>query len=421
MITRILKPEERYRAALTIATAYERPLDFEKEKEACLSLTQVQKDNILHPNNAQEAALPSEVIQSPKFWATLTDDEETLFSCLDISTYTVRFGGKQVLMGGVGLVASLPHYRRMGGVRACMKAALEDMYDNGYIFSSLYPFSTTYYRQFGYEKGMPVHTWTLPLENIRATDVGGRVRQLLPGDSLEPLAKVYNCFYNEYNLSVVRRVYDQTLDVEALLKQLRYIYLWENEAGDPRGFMITHKDGDVLDCTNTFNLNNGMIFLDRLAFQGLFSFVRSAFSSFYQAIRFCTPACQPMDALLVEGNSTTCERTWNGMVRVVNVEHALSLCRCKGEGSLIVDIIDPMLPGNQGPWRISFAPGRPNQVEKTGYSPDITLPISDFSALLCGIWSGQDLCWMPDVQVHSPCAPFEQVFYPQKCHTLDLF
>jgi hypothetical protein len=86
MITRILKPEERYRAALTIATAYERPLDFEKEKEACLSLTQAQKDNILHPKGTQEPALPSEVIQSPKYWATLTDDEETLYSCLDIST-----------------------------------------------------------------------------------------------------------------------------------------------------------------------------------------------------------------------------------------------------------------------------------------------------------------------------------------------
>jgi hypothetical protein len=85
MITRLLKPEERYRAALTMAAAYERCRDTKKEKEACLSLTQAGKDNILHPKSAQEPALPSEVMQSPKCWASPTDDEEILFSCLDVS------------------------------------------------------------------------------------------------------------------------------------------------------------------------------------------------------------------------------------------------------------------------------------------------------------------------------------------------
>jgi predicted acetyltransferase len=421
MITRLLKPEERYRAALTMAAAYERCFDYKKEKEACLSLTQAEKDNILHPKSAQEPALPSEVIQSPKCWASLTDDEETLFSCLDVYTYTVRFAGEQVLMGGVGLVATLPPYRHMGGVRACMKAALEEMCDSGYVFSALYPFSTAYYRKFGYENGISVHTWSLPLENIRVLDVGGRVRQLLPGDSLQPLADIYNRFYKDYNLSVVKRDYDKDMNLEALLSQQRYVYLWEDEGGAPRGFMITHKDGDVMDCTTTFDFNNGMVFLDVRAFQGLLSFARSAFSSNYRAIRFSTSACQPMDALLVEGASVRCERNWNGMVRVVNVKRAFSLCRCKGEGSIVIYIDDCILPENHGAWRITFAPDRKNHVEKTGDAPDISLPISDFSALLCGVRSGEDLCWMPEVKIHNHSIAFEQIFYPQKCHLIDLF
>lgn len=44
-------------------------------------------------------------------------------------------------MGDVGMVATLPPYRYMGGVCACMKAALEGMCDRGYIFSALYHFS----------------------------------------------------------------------------------------------------------------------------------------------------------------------------------------------------------------------------------------------------------------------------------------
>lgn len=423
MITRMLEPYEGYRASLTAAVAFEGRCDYEKEREANLALTEEEVDNIVHPKGAPEPALPSETIRSPKCWASLSDDGETLYSCMNITTYTVRFAGSQVLMGGVGGVATLPPYRRMGGVRACMKAAFRDMYDGGYLFSALYPFSTAYYRQYGFEKGMPVHTWTLPLEGIQPVQTGGRIRQLLPGDNLEPLAQIYNRFYEGYNLSVVRRVYDRKMDLETLLNQQRYIYLWENEAGEPRGFMITHKDkdGNVLDCSTSFALNNGMLFLDVRAFQALLTFAKTAFSADYSKIRFSTPACLPMDALIREGASARCHRSWNGMLRVVNVEKVLSLCRCRGEGSIILAVEDPLLPENQGSWRVTFAPGKENQVEKTADAPDITLPVSDFSALICGVRSGSELPWMPGVQVHDPSVPFEQIFYPQKCHILDLF
>ena len=54
MITRLLKLEERYWAVLTIAVAFEKSLDYKKGKETCLSLTQAEKDNILHPKSPQE-------------------------------------------------------------------------------------------------------------------------------------------------------------------------------------------------------------------------------------------------------------------------------------------------------------------------------------------------------------------------------
>lgn len=421
MITRMLEPYEGYRASLTAAVAFEGRCDYEKEKEANLALTDEEIDQILHPKGAPEPALPSESIRSPKCWATLSDGGETVYSCMNVHTYTVRFGANQTLMGGIGGVATLPPYRRMGGVRACMKAAFRDMYDNGYLFSALYPFSTAYYRQYGFEKGMPVHTWTLPLKDIRPVEAGGRIRQLLPGDSLEALTEIYNRFYEDYHLSVIRRTYDRKMDLEALLNQQRYVYLWENDAGEPRGFMITHRDGSVLDCTTTFAQRNGMLFLDAQAFQAMLTFAKTAFSADYNAIRFSTPACLPMDALIREGASASCKHSWNGMLRVVNVQRVLSLCRCRGEGSIILAVEDPLLPENQGNWRITFAPGKANQVEKTTDAPDITLPIGDFSVLICGVRPASDLPWMPEVQVHDPSVPFEQIFYPQNCHILDLF
>ena len=74
-----------------------------------------------------------------------------MMSTFTVSDFTVQFDGSPCQLGGIGGVATLPQYRRRGGIRACFREALPDMYGSGYDFSYLYPFSTAYYRKFGYE------------------------------------------------------------------------------------------------------------------------------------------------------------------------------------------------------------------------------------------------------------------------------
>ena len=76
---------------------------------------------------------------------------ETMFSTFAVTDFTQFFDGNRVKMGGIGGVATLPSHRRKGGIRSIFQAALTDMYENGYEISYLYPFSTAYYRKFGYE------------------------------------------------------------------------------------------------------------------------------------------------------------------------------------------------------------------------------------------------------------------------------
>ena len=424
MITRILDPREEYLADFINVIAFEGSCDLEKMKEEAAAMTDEQVEKILHPVSEYADPLPSELVRHSTPWATF-DDSGRAFSAMYVGAYTVRFGGEQVLMGGVGGVATLPDARRLGGIREIMKASFRDMYDNGYVFSQLYPFSTEYYRQFGYEKSMKVNTWTLPLEHIRPDETGGRIRQLMPGDSTAPLTEVYNKCFADWNLSCIRRDFDAKMDLAKMINQQRYVFVWEDELGVPKGFMITKKrdiDGQpVLDCTTNFGWKNAMLFTEGRALRALLTFAKKAFSSDYRAIKFQTPACLFVDTLLGEGTSCRTAGKWNGMVRVINVEKALQLCRCKGEGSIVLQINDKMLADNDGSWRITYAPGQPNHVEKTDDAPDVTMDISNFSVLICGIASSEDMPWLPGVQMHDPSVPYEQIFYPQKCFTLDLF
>ncbi len=400
MIARKLKPEEQYLSRRNMAVAFESGFDLEKELE----------------KSKTEQADPHE-----DHWGAFVDGQADPVASFVMNNYTARFDGHTVKMGGVGGVATLPAYRRGGAIRACMQAAFRDLYDNGFVLSALYPFSTAYYRQFGFENGQPAYAWTLPLADLKLPDAGGRVRQLFPGDDLSPLLKVYNAFYDSCNLSVVRTVYDPQLEKDNLLDQKRYIFVWEDETGEPGAFLIGGRDGDILNCRTDFSAKNGLLFRDVRALQGLLYFVRTAFIANFQAIRFVTPAFVNILSLIPEVTSIECKLFLNGMLRVVNAEQALRLCKCKGSGEMTVQVADPLLSENGDTFRLTFEPGRENRVERVGAAPDISLNVGDLSALLCGVRGAEELNWMPAVKVNNPAAPLESVFYKKPCHVLDLF
>ena len=406
MIVRKLAPAEYYRAHLVQAVAFEGNSEYQKEKEeAEKQPPAADKDNWM--------------------WGAFSEDETALYGCMSIRRYRCNFEGREALMGGVGGVSTLPQYRRSGAIRACIGAALQDMYEKEFSLSFLYPFSTQYYRKFGYEVGAENRVWTVPLQDMKTMDVGGRIEQLLPGESTQPLLEIYRQFYKDYNLAAVREIYEEELEKTNLLNQQRDIYLWTDETGAARGFMICRKqreaEGVIMDCTNGFALRNGLLFLDVRALQGLLYFVKQAFSDDYEKIRFSVPGSLSVTSLVGENNTAKCQVLFNGMARVVRVEDVLSVCRCRGSGTVRIRVLDEMLPQNNAVWELTFAPGRENRVEKTEAAADVTMPINEFSALICGARGAEDIPWMPRIKLHTPQDPLEQVFYRKKCYIMDLF
>lgn len=410
MITRILRPDEAWKADIAKAVAFEFGIDIAKKKVEC----QEPKEKKVYTGN-----LPHDE-RSPFTWASLADDDETLFGCIGVDAFPARFDGHVALMGGVGGVATLPQHRRHGAIRACMKAAFEDMYQKGYLLSALYPFSFNYYRKFGYEAGGTLVTWTIDMDAIRLPDMGGRIELLLPGDDLSPVTDVYNAVCADWNLSVAREVFDEDLLKENTLEKKRYLYLWRDDSGEPRGFILFTKKDGIMDCMTNFGMPNGLMFRDAKALAALLKFAR-AFAADYTAIRLTLPEDIRIDSLIAEHNKVRREAGCNGMARFVNVQKALEMCACHGEGRLRIAVTDPLLPQNEGVWQIDFAPGRPNAVLKTDAPADITLPIGTFSQLLLGVRCAEDLPMMIEADVHNPDAPFSCVFRRKVCRMLDLF
>lgn len=412
MIARLLKPEESWRWNQVMAAAFEWDFDLEKAKaEAAREKTE---------EELREQA-------RNRCFGALSDDGKILYGCVNSREYTCRFDGGAYKLGGIGGVSTLPPYRHNGAIRASLSASLRDMYENGFTFSYLYPFSTQYYRKFGYEVGAEARRWVMPLADIRPKDVGGTIEQIFPGDDFSPLLEIYDACFGDCNMSAVRDRYDAGLEKAKLMEEHRYVYVWRNEAGAPRGLMIAHKtreDGAiVMDCNHTFGAQNenGFLFCDMEALSALLFFVKSAFSADYDKISFTTRREIDLTSLVGENNSASCSMFWNGMLRVVNVRRVLENCNCRGTGCVRIAVEDTILPENCGTWKLTFAPGQVNFVEKTEEQPDVSLTINAFSALICGARDVHSLAWIPDAVVHNAAAPFAGVFYAKPCFMLDLF
>lgn len=416
MFARKLQPSEYWRAGLNMAVAFESSFEYGKEQEKS--------------GTAEENPLED-------YYGAFPGEGESPVASIIMNKKQVRFDGHVVKMGGVGGVATLPAYRRGGAVRACMELSLRNLYQEGYALSHLYPFSTAYYRQFGFASAGKTLRWRVRLRDLkRLPDVGGTVRQLLPGDDLGVLTKVYDKAYGGINFSCQREVFDKGLEGDKPLGEKRWIFLWSDGNGVPGGFLIGSRVKDTLHCVTEFSGRDGLVFTDAKALIGLLNFVHSAFIANFVDIEFGIPDHIELAGLLPEISGMDCRPVLNGMARAVNVEMLLKLCRCKGEGKLALGVTDTIIPENNDTFLLDFAPGRENLVKRISGSADIELDVGNLAVLLGGCRGADSIAMTPDIKVVSPraSAPQEsflqadapgielsQVFYRKPCHVMDLF
>lgn len=400
MFARKLSPQEYWLAGLNMAVAFESPFEFEKERE---------KSQSAQPDGTEE-----------QYGAFLSQDGPPVAS-LVMNRKEVRFDGHIVKMAGVGGVATQPANRRGGAIRACMVQALRDFRDEGYALSHLYPFSTAYYRQFGFAPAGQSVRWTVKLRDLRGLpEVGGTVRQLFPGDDLSPLREIYDRMYGDINFSCLRQVFDKGLEGDKPLAAKRWVFVWYDGDGVPGGLLVGTRNKDTLHCVPDFSSRDAFLFTGPTALIGLLNFVRTAFIANFADIQFCVPAHMDLCGLLPELSGMDCRPALNGMARALDVETLLRLCRCKGEGRLSLRVTDTILPENDGVFTLSFTPGAENRVERGG-DPDLTLDVGDLAVLLGGARDVSSIPLTPGIALHHDTPAISQVFYRKGCHVLDLF
>jgi len=393
MIARKIRPEEFKRCRQLCALAFENEM-WDPELSPQAMLDKVRGD----PRSMQDLHWDSQ-------YAAFDDDDETMLATMTVVPWTANFDGHAVSMDGIGGVASLPQHRRRGAIRACFAAALPDMYVGGTLLSYLYPFSTAFYRKFGYELGCDWIKCRLKLSGMPAPEAPGHWQLSEPDRPLtDDVRAIDRLREGRYNCMVLNGDTEYLYLGENPFVTRKYTYIYYDGADRPRAHMTVVPGNGELDCPR-------FVFSDREGFMGLLALLKRLSADHSHATVYL-PDDIDIRGILPEWSFGNVQRTivQRGMVRAVNVEGLLRLARTRGEGRLRVAVTDGQIEQNNGCFEVDFAPGRENRVRRLDAAPDIELTVQDFSRLIVGC-CGLDAMWLPEVRLHGPMDQAEKVFY----------
>lgn len=317
------------------------------------------------------------------------DETGKMCSCLQLIPFDINFDGKSVPMGGIGGVATLPEEREKSGIRGIFEYSMNEMYENGYVFSYLYPFSHSFYRKFGYELNMTSVSYSIPLTDFRQLKQSGRLVMYTKDMDASQIKSVYGEYIKDKNLAVIRTDYlwERFLEKDAY-KDNVFLYIWYDRHGKARGY-IQFSASSVFESKCNMQVNE-LIWLDREALTGIFAFLGRLTAQMDKMI-WRAPSFVNLLPLFPEPYDIKQEILTRGMNRIVNVEKALGLMTApEGAGEVVIGVEDSFFPVNSGNYRIEWNDGR-HTAERTKKDPDMFCDVQALSQLLTGFLTVEEL------------------------------
>ena len=300
-----------------------------------------------------------------------------------------RMNGRSARFGCVGPVACLAEHRRQGHVGRLLRRWLERMRDQGMPLSGLHTPHDALYQRYGWERAEAKKRY-----HVRAKDVSlrmggapGRLEHADP-DDWQRLEEVYRPYAGPRNgplhrpelwwREAVFREYDSP--------KVRDGFVWLSSGGEAQGFVVYTWRGQrwhPLTGGDTALLVRDMVSLTPDAYLGLWQHLLG--HDLARPIAVDAPLDDPFPDLVDDPWKVEVQRAEGAMIRIVDVEHALSTRAYVGEGAVAftLRVADASAPWNDGVWRIEAGEGR-MQAQRVQEEADLEVSVNFLAPLFTG-------------------------------------
>jgi len=304
----------------------------------------------------------------------LMRDGDTIRAALELIPVGQWFGGRCVPCCAVAMVAADLASRGTGAATTLLRESLDEIRRGGAALAVLYPSATGLYRKVGFERAGALVRYDLPLAGLRSADREGEIQQVaLPSPELEEVYRA--CARRTHGL--LERDESFWLDRFDPLRGLPLRAYAVRFDGRAEGYAILARG----------------IAERRLAIrEAMFTTLRAGrriqtlladHAMMLDTARWWGGPQDPLAHLLGEQQAAAApQKDW--MLRIVDVGRALT-----GRGYapgvdavLHLDLVDPLLAENAGPWQVEVSGGRA-QVARGGQQR-LRLDIRGLAAMYTG-------------------------------------
>jgi len=320
-----------------------------------------------------------------EYYSILDDDEHV--GDVRIIPLSQNLRGVFKSVGCVSNVTSAPEARRKGHINQMMHYVFQQMFEQGIVCTTLYPFQDQFYANFGYIKAPPIakiefnprllHKWSSLPE-------GYRFERIKPKDGLEIYKKVQEGAIQNIHGSIQRTAKRWEEVVAGNKGWLIAIFNPENE---PEGIMI-HKVsgyGDRLfgDQIGTMHTTN-MYWTTPNGRAGLLHYIFLMSDQAARVYMQIIPGKTHYYAWLSGYTKVKVSYNLITMFRIIDVEKCLQGIPVRGNGILAIHVTDPECPWNEQAYDLSEENGFLQITANRRKVKPLSITIQGLSALLYG-------------------------------------
>ena len=337
--------------------------------------------------------------EESEMWGCFVDNK--LASVIYNNHFNCTFDDNIIPMSGIGGVATLPEYRTNSCISEIFKELLNESYKRGEIISSLYPFSHSFYRNFGYDLVPYQNVFTFSPKVLNEYKFNGNIILYEDGMDTSPYYELYNEFIKNYNFMAPRTIesFNHILP-KNVFKEAKYCYLFKDEK-ENIAYVIYKNIGGKLEVTEA-------IWKNKKGFNAILSLM-SRFTSDYEKIIMHLPINIDLNKIIHTRSFNIEKYTKYGfMVRIINVFKALEIMKKKDNTSFVIEVYDKYIKENNQIFKVTN-----NKVEICeiyNKKPDIKCSIESFSQLYVGALSLDELSLKEDFEIFDNIENIKQAF-----------
>ena len=336
-------------------------------------------------NQLEQAERFSQLIEVERMHAAF--DGDRIVGGAGAFTYHLSVpGGGAVPAGGVTVVGVLPTHRRRGVLTSMMNAQLQDCRDRGELAAYLWASEATIYGRFGYGLASRIGVAKLARDRARFAkpfEQRGIVRLV----ELEEAARTFPALYDEVFAQrpgmfrrskewwETRKLFDDPARRQGGPLNRALLEL----DGEPAGYALYRV---AQDWQNGFS--KGVVTISEVvaptadATRELWRWLLD-FDWTSEFVADLLPLDHPLFLLLAEPRRMQFTLNDGVWVRLVDVPGALAARTYAAAEPIVLDVIDGLLPENNGRWLVSSS-----GVEQTTADPDLRLDVAQLGSVYLG-------------------------------------